>query len=282
MRNLPPFFLFLLASSTASPFSAAAAEPPAAPGPDASPLRPAATEAQPQESRDLIIEPLTGVGETEHNSEDGITYFRYGVIVRYQAMELVANQVALSEATGDIIADGNVRLQNDGQYWAGEHLEYNYKTGQVKGENFRAGLPPFFAGGFSLEGNFESHNHQADQTFFTTDDIKEPGFRVRAKQFRIIDGKRIEAKNASIVVGGATVMVLPVYKREMRSHETYWRVTPGYRSLFGPFMLATYHFPLTTNVSGGVKFDLYQKRGLGVGPDFTWNLPRWGEGGFQY
>lgn len=278
MRNLPPFFLFLLASSTAGNLAAADAVA-TAEAPGASPPVP---EAQPEESDTLTIDSLTDQSEMVQSLEEGITYFRYGVVVRYQAMELVANQVALSEATGDIIADGNVRLQNAGQYWVGEHLEYNYKTGQIKGENFRAGFPPFFAGGLSLGGNLNAQDYEANETFFTSDDIEEPAFRVKAKQFRVIGGKRIEAKNASVVIGDKTAMVLPVYKRDLEKHQTYWRVTPGYRSFFGPFLLTSYHFPIGTNVIGGVKLDAYAKRGFGVGPDFAWDLHRWGKGGFQY
>src|SRR5690606_8045844 len=56
---------------------------------------------------DVIIESLTE-GEVEHVFDSGFSFFRQGVVVRHGTMELVANQVALSESTGDIIANGNV------------------------------------------------------------------------------------------------------------------------------------------------------------------------------
>ncbi|HTG44242.1 MAG TPA: LPS assembly protein LptD, partial [Verrucomicrobiae bacterium] len=220
--------------------------------------------------------------EMEQSLADGITYFRRGVVVRYRTMELVANQVALSESTGQIIADGNVRLKNDGQYWVGEHLEYNYKAATISGENFRTGFPPFFAGGLRLDADLNGQIYSAENSFFTTDDIGQPKFRVRAKRFRITNGDTIEAKNATVVVGDTPVMVLPYYKRVLQKHSAYWRMTPGYRSYFGPYLLTSYHFPITTNILGGVKLDLYQRRGVGLGPDFSWNLPKWGEGNFEY
>src|SRR5262249_27203177 len=154
----------------------------------------------------------------------------------YRAMELVANQVALSQGTGDIIADGNVRLKNEGQYWTGEHLEYNYKTAKISAENFRAGFPPFFAGGLTLNGDVKAQEYTADGTYLTTDNVKKPQLRVRAKRFQITNGNTIEAKNVTILVGDTPVMVLPYYKRVMRQHAAYWRVTPGYRSRYGPYL----------------------------------------------
>ncbi len=292
MRGLPPSLLFLLAGSTAGSLAIADELSPAT-NVVANPLNPAASTAPPsataqnfQPASDAAetvqIEPLTAQGELEQSFADGITYFRHGVVVRYKQMELVANQVAISEKTGDIIADGNVRLKNEGRLWTGEHLEYNYKTRVVSAENFRAGFAPFYAGGFKLEGQPDSKEATARDTFLTTDDIKKPVLRVQAKKFEIKNGNSVEAKNATVYVGDTPVMILPRYKRSMEKHDAYWVVTPGYRSRFGPYLLTSYHFPVVTNVVGGVKLDLYQRRGVGLGPDFFWNDPQWGKGNLQY
>jgi LPS-assembly protein len=278
MPKLPPFFLFLLASSTAGGIAAAEQPAPASAAPAFS-----ETNAELTPGNVIEIEGASGESEMEHSFGEGITYYRRGVIVRYGTTELVANQVALSEASGDIIADGNVRLQNEAQHWAGEHLEYNFRTGKIHGENFRTGFAPFFAQGLQLDGSTDkTGEYVARQTFITTDDIKNPGFKIRAKSFRIINGERVEAKDATIYIGDTPVMRLPFYRRTLQTHESFWRLTPGYRSLFGPFLLSEYHFPVTTNLMGAVKLDLYQRRGVGLGSEFAWKVPRWGDGEFQY
>lgn len=278
--RLPPYLYLLFASSTAAAFAADQAEPASV----AVPIGDAPQENEPgvQAPENLIIEGLTDQSTTEMSFDDGITYFRYGVVVRGRGVEIVANQVALSQEVGLIIADGQVRIQSEGQYFVGDHVEYNYKTGQVRAENFRAGVAPFYTGGLTLNGNFETHNYSAGDTFFTTDDLKEPAFRVRAKEFRVIDGSRVEAKDATVVMGDKGTIPVPYYKRELRKHDTFWRFTPGYRSYFGPFLLSGYYFPVTTNILAGAKVDLYTKRGLGVGPDISWDFPRAGKGNFQY
>ena len=49
--------------------------------------------------------------------------------------------------TGEVVADGAVRIQRDEQIWVGEHIRYNFKTRQMEAEQFRTGKPPVFAAG---------------------------------------------------------------------------------------------------------------------------------------
>lgn len=229
---------------------------------------------------DVIIESLTK-GEVEHVFDSGFSFFRHGVVVRHGTMELVANQVALSESTGDIIANGNVRLLSEGQYWTGEHLEYNYETGRIRTEKFRAGVHPIYIEGEGLEGNFQERSMSVTNAFVTTDDVKNPNYRIQGKEFRVRAGKTIEARHVRLYFGGTPAVYLPYYHRNLERHRTYWRFTPGYRSLWGPHLLSSFHFPVTTNIAGAVNLDLYQKRGFGVGPDLLWDFQRWGYGDFR-
>lgn len=229
-----------------------------------------------------MIEALTPESEMEHSFEEGITYYRHGVQVRHGTMELVANQIAVSERTGDVIADGNVRLRSLHQSFVGQHVEYNFRTGQIVAEDFRAGFSPLFAGGLKIEGNSDEQTGVARGTFLTTDDIEQPAFRIRAKEFRVVPGRRVDAKNATIFIGKTPVFWLPYYKRDLTRHAAFWRVVPGVRSYHGAYLLSSYHFPVATNIDAGLNLDLYQKRGVGLGPDFKWDFERWGEGELRY
>jgi len=223
MGKLPPLIAVLLASSTAGTLAAAgngvSTNAPAA--------NPPARDAEPKDVDTIIIEGLNGESEMVQSLDEGITFYRRGVVVRYRDMELVATQVAFSENTGDIIADGSVRFRDERRAWTGEHLEYNYKTGLMKGENFSAGFSPYFFFFFQFDGDINAQTSTADDAFLTTDDVKNPSFRVRAKQFRVTAGKSVEAKNATIYLGNTPVFVLPYYKRTFTQHAAFWRVTPG-------------------------------------------------------
>ena len=245
-------------------------------------LPPGLEEVETAPGEDVIIESLTELSEVERDFDTGISFFRYGVIVRHGPMELVANQVALSERTGDIIADGNVRFRNEGQFWTGEHVEYNYNTGALSTGPFRAGVHPMYVEGEGLSGNLQERTLTATNAFVTTDDIKEPNYRIRGRQFRVNVGKTIEARGVTVLLGDTPSIYLPYFNRDLRQHRTFWRVTPGYRSLWGAHLLTSYNFPITTNIAAAVNIDLYQERGVGLGPDLLWDYQRWGSGAFRY
>jgi len=277
MRSLPPVFL-LVASCCA--YSVVAAENSPTLSPTNYVADPPATQ-QPITNDDVEITNLSDQSELEYNSTDAIWYGRHGVKVTYRGMVLEANQVAMSEATGDVIADGNVRFQGEKQYFVGEHVEYNFRTGEMKTENFRIGTPPFFGQGLELKGNVNEQTYTLSNAFFTTDDVDEPDFRIRAKEFKVVMGKHLSAKGATVYLGKTPAMYAPFYKRDLTRHRTFWRFVPGYRSRYGAYLLSSYNFPITTNLSGAVNLDLYQKRGVGVGPDLRWEETPIGEGEFR-
>jgi lipopolysaccharide assembly outer membrane protein LptD (OstA) len=108
--------------------------------------------------------------------------------------------------------------------------------------------------------------------FVTADDLAEPFFRVRAKHLKLIPGKMIEARNATLYVGKVPVWYLPMYRRYMHRHPNNFSFTPGYRSLFGPYLLGAYNWTISSNLEGTVHFDYRQKRGFGTGFDVAYDL----------
>lgn len=230
----------------------------------------------------VTIESLTPRSESVMDMDTGLAYFRYGVVVRQEGMEIIANQAVVSQRTGEIIADGNVRLKSGAQYWTGEHLEYNYNTGALRTGPFRAGVNPLFVEGQALIGNLKDQELTALGTSVTTDDVKNPNYRIRGKEFSLRVGESVEARNVTIYLGNTPSIFLPYFHRNLHKHRTFWRLTPGFRSRLGAHLLSSYHFPVTTNIAAAVNIDLYQKRGIGLGPDLLWDSPKWGAGSFRY
>ncbi len=246
------------------------------------PAAPAPATPPAVEEANVVIENLSGQSEVEYNLEDHVWIGRYGVKVTYGNAELLANQVVLSEVTGDVIADGNVRMRNEGEVWKGEHLEYNFKLRKVKSEAFRAGYPPFFVQGMNLETGSTENSLTATNAWTTADDVKNPLFRIQAKTLRVEVGKSIDATGATVYLGNTPVMYLPKYHRDLRKHSAYWTMTPGYRSLYGAYLRSGFYFPLTTSIEPSVHLDLYQKRGIGYGPAVDLDFGRWGDGNIRY
>lgn len=244
----------------------------------------AASAAEQQERWSL--ETLSKDGRVSFG-QGGVAQGTGGVLVRYwskegKEAELTASRMQLNQATGDIQAEGAVFLRGEGRNWRGEQLDYNFKTKVIKAAEFRTGAAPFYVGGFSLQALTTNNVYTATNAFLTSDDLAEPGYRVRARKLTIIPGKSFEAEEATLLIGNVPVMYWPKYTRSLETHGDYWVVTPGYRSLYGPYVLGTYHRAFTTNFSADLHLDYRQKRGIGIGPDFNYDAGRWGQGEFRF
>jgi LPS-assembly protein len=205
-----------------------------------------------------------------------------GVCVKYGETVLVADSASVNRETGEAAADGHVRIEMGDQIWLGEHINYNFKTHQMRSEQFRTGKPPVFAAGANLQGVISNKVYTAQHVLVTSDDVTDPAIYIRARRVRIVPGQYIEAWNAVLFMDGVPAFYFPYYKRSLGTHANELNFLPGYRSAYGPYLLTTYTWWLNDAVDGAVHADYRERRGLGVGPDLNLHLGRWGDGEFNY
>src|SRR6266540_5975933 len=232
-------------------------------------------------------EPGRFVIETEQDSLEfdfntGTVSYTNGVTVRYGDAVLSARKARLNQESGDMLAEGSVRLQQDNETWYGERIEYNFKSRKILASEFKAGQPPFFIKGAALAGDQTSEVYVLAEGVVTTDDYEEPGYRIRTSSLTIAPGDYIEAKNAVLYLKNTPVFWFPKWRRSLKRHPNHWILTPGYRSKYGPYLLTTYEWFWNERLKGAVHFDERVTRGPGAGPDVTYNLPRFGEGTAKY
>jgi len=228
------------------------------------------------------IEALNDQGWAEFNFQTGLGAGTNGVLVRYGGAFLTADQVSVNQQSGEVIADGHVRIQGEAQIWAGEHIRYNFKTHQMEAQQFRTGRTPIFVAGEGLHGEITNQLYVATNAVITTDDVAEPAIKVRAKHIKIIPGDKVEARHATLYVAGVPAFYFPYYSRKLGLRSNNFSFVPGYRSSFGPFLLGGYNFFLGDEIDGTVHVDYREQRGLGVGPDLNYHFGRWGEGTARY
>ena len=228
------------------------------------------------------IEALNDQGWAEFNFQTGLGAGTNGVLVRYGTAFLTADQVSVNQQSGEVVADGGVRIQSEEQIWTGEHIRYNFKTRQMEAEQFRTGKTPVFVSGDGLHGDYTNRVLVATNGVVTTDDISEPAIKVRAKYIKIIPGDKVEARHATLYVAGVPAFYFPYYSRTLGPQANHFNFVPGYRSSYGPFLLSSYHFFVSEELDGAAHVDYRQRRGVGLGPDLNYHLGRWGEGTFKY
>jgi LPS-assembly protein len=221
-------------------------------------------------------------GEVVYDLNTGVATVTNGVVIRYGGVVLSADKASVNQQTGDAVADGRVRIQQADQVWTGEHIRYNFKTHQMEAQAFRTGKTPVYAAGQGLRGDVTNHVYYATNAFITTDDIAQPAMKIRARHITIIPGKRIEARQATLCVGDVPILYFPYYSRNLGANANNFNFIPGYRTSYGSFILGSYVWYLNEQLDGVLHLDYRQKRGLGVGPDFSYHLGRWGQGEARY
>lgn len=242
----------------------------------------APARAQNASSAPLEVESLTNDSVLENDFANKTWIGHKGILVKQGSTLLTADEVRVDENTRQIVADGMVVLQSQGLYWTGQHLEYNFTTQQIGAGSYRAGISDVYMAANNISGGGTNRVYEAENATITTDDLYDPGYRVRAKKVRIEAGKEVVARDATLYLGSVPVFYTPYYRRSLVPHENYFVVTPGYRSTFGPYLLTEYHFNVVEHLDAGLRMDYRVDRGPGVGPDFKYDLGQGGKGRFEY
>ena len=223
-------------------------------------------------------------GKVDYDMTAGTATGTNGVFVRYGDAVLTADNAAVDVKSGEVIADGHVRIESADQLWVGDHIRYNFKTRQMQSEQFRSGKSPVFTGGSELTGDASNKVYTATSAYVTTDDVSEPAYTVRASRIKVMPGEYVQMYNAVVYVAGSKIPVFyfPFYQRNLGVRANNFTITPGYRSRYGGYLLNTYNWYLGDAADGKVHLDYRSKRGVGIGPDLNFHLDRWGELALKY
>ena len=234
-----------------------------------------------QQRPDITVKGLNPTSQLQWDPTTDRALVTNGVAITYGDTVLTAERATLDQASGDVVAEGQVRLRQGKEQWTGDRLQYNLNSRQIITDDFRTGMTPFYAHGAGLSLDLTNKVYTATNAFVTTDDLAHPGYRIRTKQLRIAPGRFIEARRAVLYLGNTPVFYYPYYHKALGRHPNNFAFTPGYRSLYGGYLLGAYNWVCTTNLEGTVHLDYRTRRGVGTGLDFNYDLGRAGQGTFQ-
>ena len=207
--------------------------------------------ARSQETNELFV--LEGAKQ-EVQLKTGTVFYKNGMLLKYGPVVLTAQTARVDRATGDAYAEGNVILQREGgQLWRGEQLHYNFKTRVISGDSFRAGHPPYFVQGTNMITTPTNQTYTVTNTYLTTDDHPDPGYRIYAQQITVIPGESIKARHALFYLGDVPVMYFPYFTKTLDRHPNNYDFLAGYRSTWGAYLLNTYNWYWNERLDGAVK-----------------------------
>lgn len=224
-------------------------------------------------------------GATPHSqfeSDSNGDYFVTGGGVASNATATITFDRAWdNELTGEVLAEGDVTILDKGHIWRGTNFIYNFKTGDVRAAHFKTTQGGFSVAGSEMQG-LSNKVYAAGNAFISTDDYQKPAYTIRARTIVITPGVSFEAYHATLYVGKVPVFYWPYYKRSLGQHRMNFEFLPGYRSIFGPYLLSAFNWYGYSNVDGTIHFDERERRGIAAGPDLSFHLGNWGNAAFRY
>jgi len=195
---------------------------------------------------------------------------------------LVADEATVNTTTGQVNAEGRVRIQSDEMVWVGEHVSYNFMTKQMEARQFRAGKAPMFVGGEGLAGDTTNQIYTATNGYITLDDYAKPLLHVRTKRLTVYPDKKFVGHGTTLHIGSVPIFYLPYYAQRLDQTKPAFTFTPGYRSRFGGFILGGYEWNWGDAFDSKIHVDYRTKRGVGLGDDLNLHFGRWGDATIKY
>jgi LPS-assembly protein len=197
------------------------------------------------------------------------------VSIQQEGASLQADHVSVNPETGEIVATGNILMLREGSRWEGQHLVYNYKTREgTFGDSTMFFDPAYITAGSSER--ISTNEFLMRDVMMTTCEGDNPLIYAKAKEVRLTDNGEpgdpfIKAKNVTFYVGPVPVFYTPVWQRHLGYR--VFTTTVGVGGRLGAFALVSANLYPTDWLKTTTHFDLYSKRGIGLGQDFKWQSP---------
>lgn len=195
---------------------------------------------------------------------------------RYGDIAIYADRITHNGLTEDLLAEGNVYFEQNGEKFVGERMEFNLKT--ERGSIFNpTGFTSSTRDGTVLTIDASRADKTGEDTYNLSDAIltacgdRVPKWAFTAKRARIRVDHRAKVYNAFFRVKGVPVLwvpyaSLPISKRDRSSG--FLLPSTGSSNLKGRTAHVAYYQTLGRSADILFRTDVYSKRGIGLGFDF--------------
>lgn len=236
-------------------------------------------EIIPQPPKELEI---TNDGSVEYKRlEEELIYTGDVEILTDTGIRLYAQKATIDLKNEVVHLRDKVSVYNGPFLYRGDKSSYYYTTKRLVTGRLKAGFDPFL---FTASEVKNVERKKGDSVVLkdvqiTTDDDEDPGFFINADKAVLTTDELIHLRNLTVKVRGVPVFWLPFVTQSF-NRELGYHFTPGGQTHLGAFLRNRYGFllggerdPETYRVKNPDYlvqsfFDLYTRRGLGLGLDF--------------
>jgi lipopolysaccharide assembly outer membrane protein LptD (OstA) len=210
--------------------------------------------------------------QLDYDKQTGIIEGRGNVVIRQGSDELRADYVRYDTQTGAARATGAVTLKRADGVMTGESLDYNFKTGAGKAERLTLDAKPFrVVETKQVSRQADSRYLLEDATITTcTNAYPHCHYTVRVRELELAPNDYFEAHSAVWRFGAVPVMYFPYWFRDFGNHYGL-KVTPGYDSKMGAFLLNSYRYDVAPDLRAVTHLDYRTRRGVALGESLIWN-----------
>lgn len=177
-------------------------------------------------------------------------------------------------------AFGHVVLERGKERIEGENLVFNFKTMRGDFEEPLLTAPPLYGSGERIEKVGDKH-FRIYNGYISTCDFDNPQSRIKAKTIDVYPGDVAVARNMVFKIGKVPVFCWPKYTEDLKDRSSIVRVTPGYKSDWGGFLLSRWRFDKSGDFKTFVHLDYRERKDLAWGIDNEYNTNFFGEGSIR-
>lgn len=229
----------------------------------------------------------------DYDEEHNMLYGHGRVTVRYGMYKLTADRVMVDTRLREVQAYGNVILASPAQHieaqsmWvdAENYQGVAYESVGHSGDFYMLSEDPHCDHGTTIRQVSQSETVFEDSSF-TTCDFPVPHYRLKAKEFTIMQSERIFARNVILYVREKPILWLPFFTRALQDKNP-WGFSAGSDSRLGVFARLFYDFHQhcytpsdvddrimlkSSDSHARVRLDYFSKRGFGQGLDYSYFL----------
>lgn len=189
------------------------------------------------------------------------------VEITYQDVKITALEVRYNQKTMELLAEGEVTLDQGPRRLTGDRIEFNMKTktGVVTGAS-AAFEPSIYFRGEKIE-KIDDDTYRLTNGLFTSCDLDNPdwSFRVAEGEITIDDYARLHG--ISFRAGDVPLFYTPYIVWPTKRDRSRGFLTPkvGFSDRYGAYLGTAYYVPFGTSADVTTQLDLYSKEYFGLG-----------------
>ncbi len=216
------------------------------------------------------IDIINNGGVTYSNTSAGrVATFTGGVNIVTNDASIYCDEADYNADTHEGILTGNVRIYRNDTNIVAERAIYNFNTKAIRAVDFSGERGPYEFSSVGVFSPGQGLQYNLRNSRFTTDDSSQPDFHLNARRVRIYPDNRVIYIGATLYIGATPVFYFPYFYQSLDQQSGY-RLTPGYTSTYGAYLLTGITFPVAEHITGLLRLDYRSSRGVAGGLTFEY------------